>query len=286
LRSPHFHGLKATALMKLKRYQEAIDEASKAIALSARFGGYYAVRGYCYKQLGKIELARLDLEKGSNSYPQDRTMHEAASKVEALSGNLETAMSEADDAERGTAIKSVKQSTLTNEISSYTSVINLTPSKPDPYYDRAMLFAASGNLKSATADLRTFLKLTDWKGKSSTYAASLLVLFLREDSRRADADSALATAKQKISKEDLVPFFVQLANLKVETEAKKYARIAKYQTRERLLKAIDFYQKNEMKLAEQEIAWLVSNGDRGIDEFILVSVYNKKVHDSIGGKTH
>jgi tetratricopeptide (TPR) repeat protein len=243
------------------------------------------VRGYCYKQLGKNELARLDLEKGS-SYPQDRTMHEAASKVEALSGNLETALSEADDAERGTAVQPFKQATLTREISSYSKIINLSPARPDPYYDRAILYAASGNLKNAVTDLRTFLNLTGWKGKSSAYAASLLVLFLREDSQRAEANSVLSTAKQKINKEDRVPFFVQLANLNVETTTTRKTRHPRYETRERLLKAIDFYQNNNMKLATQEIDWLIKSGDRGIDEFILVSVYNKKVHESLSSKKH
>jgi hypothetical protein len=49
------------------------------------------------------------------------------------------------------------------------------------------------------------------------------------------------------------------------------------ETRVRILYAIDLFQRSQLPAARKEIKWLAENGDRAIDEFVLVSVYSKKM---------
>ncbi len=55
------------------------------------------------------------------------------------------------------------------------------------------------NLGAGIEDLRTFLSLSKWNGRSSSYAASLLVLALRESGREQEAEAVLKTATQRLS---------------------------------------------------------------------------------------
>jgi tetratricopeptide (TPR) repeat protein len=269
------HGIKAICYKNQKRYQLAIDEASKAIAIEPKDCEYYGVRGYCYKQIGKIELARLDLEKASRINPRDKEVHEAASNVEALSGNLETALSEAHDAQRGSELKTVNAETLKREIASYTKIIAVAKTKPEPYYDRAMLRAALNDWKSSVEDLRKFLTLTSWKGRSSAYAACFIVLFLRENALTQEATAFISEANRKINSDDKVWFLYRLQNEKPKRN------IPIHETRDGILHAIDLFQHHRFKEAQDEIKVLQTHGDRGIDEFVLVSVYNKRITDAL-----
>lgn len=270
------HGFKAICYKNQKKYQLAIDEASKAIAIEPQDCEYYGVRGFCFKQIGKIELARLDLEKASKINPRDKEVHEAASKVEALSGNLETALSEAHDAERGSELKTVNPQTIKQEIESYTKIIAVTKTKPEPYYDRAMLRAALGDWKNSIEDLRKFLVLTNWKGRSSAYAACFIILFMRESTLPKEAVAFTSEASRRISNDDKIWFFYRLENTKPKTE-RNYV----HETRDGILSAIDLFQRRQLKQAQRQIKALQTQGDRGIDEFVLVSVYNKKINDAL-----
>ncbi|MBA3995137.1 MAG: hypothetical protein C0469_16585 [Cyanobacteria bacterium DS2.3.42] len=275
--------LKAQCLSKLSRFHEAIDAATKAIALSPRRAEAYQVRSYCYKCLDNMDLSLADLERASTLKPEDETIHLDTREVEALSGNLESAMLE----DRGTSeykqAKTVTQSQLIGEISSYTEVIEMTPTQPAPYYDRGILYAASGDTKKAIADLRSFLKYSNWTGKSSAYAASMLILFLRDDGQTASALNIVKEAKSKIKREDQIPFLNYLTGSIPETSMLATMKGSRYETKVRLMHAIDLYQRAQIDAARKEIAWVAASGDQAIDEFVLVPVYSKKMEPKQSG---
>ena len=275
--------LKAQCLSKLSRFHEAINAATKAIALSPRRAEAYQVRSYCYKCLDNMDLSLADLERASTLKPEDETIHLDTREVEALSGNLESAMLE----DRGTSeykrAKTVTQSQLVGEISSYTEVIEMTPTQPAPYYDRGILYAASGDTKKAIADLRSFLKYSNWTGKSSAYAASMLILFLRDDGQTALAANVAKEAKSKIKREDQIPFLNYLTGSLPETSMLATMKGSRYETKVRLMHAIDLFQRARLEAAIKEIAWVAASGDQAIDEFVLVSVYSKKMEAKKSG---
>ncbi len=269
--------LKAQCLSKLSKFHEAIDAANTAIALSPRRAEAYQVRSYCYKCLDNMDLALADLERASALKPEDETIHLETRDVEAMSGDLESAMLE----DRGTLeykrLQTVSQGQLVYEISSYTKVIEMSPTQPAPYYDRAILYAASGDTKNAIADLRSFLKYSNWAGKSSAYAASMLILFLRDDGQSAAAAGCAKEAKSKIKKEDQIGFLNYLTGSISEPSMLQAVKGSRYETKVRLMHAIDLFQRSSLEAAKKEIAWVAASGDHAIDEFVLVPVYSKKM---------
>ena len=269
--------LKAQCLSKLSKFHEAIDAANTAIALSPRRAEAYQVRSYCYKCLNNMDFALADLERASTLKPEDETIHLETRDVEAMSGDLESAMLE----DRGTAqykrLRSISQSEVVFEISSYTKVIEMTPTQPAPYYDRAILYAASGDNKKAIADLRSFLKYSNWTGKSSAYAASMLILLLRDDGQSASVAGIAKDAKSKIKKADQIGFLNYLTGSISEASMLAAIKGSRYETKIRLMHAIDLFQRSRIDDAKKEIAWVSATGDRTIDEFVLVSVYSKKI---------
>ena len=228
-----------------------------------------------------MDLALADLERASTLKPEDETIHLDTREVEALSGDLESAML----ADRGTAEykrqQNVNQGQLVYEISSYDKVIEMSPTQPAPYYDRAILQAASGDNKKAIADLRSFLKYSNWTGKSSAYAASLLILFLRDDGQSAAAIGVAKEAKSKIKKEDQIGFLNYLTGSISEPSMLAAVKGSRYETKVRLMHAIDLFQRSKFDAAKKEIDWVAASGDRAIDEFVLVPVFSKKIEYSL-----
>ncbi len=269
--------LKAQCLSKLSKFHEAIDAANTAIALSPRRAEAYQVRGHCYKCLDNMDLALADLERASTLKPEDETIHLETRDVEAMSGDLESAML----ADRGTAEykreQTVKQGQLVYEISSYSNVIEMSPTQPAPYYDRAILYAASGDTKNAIADLRSFLKYSNWTGKSSAFAASMLILFLRDDGQSAAAAGVAKEAKSKIKKEDQIGFLSYITGSISEPSMLAAVKGSRYETKVRLMHAIDLFQRSKIDAARKEITWVAASGDHAIDEFVLVPLYRKKM---------
>ncbi|MBX9951759.1 MAG: tetratricopeptide repeat protein [Candidatus Obscuribacterales bacterium] len=269
--------LKAQCLSKMSKFHEAIDAANQAIEFSPRRAEGYQIRAYCYKCLDNMELALIDLEKASTLKPEDETIHLDTRDVEAMSGNLESAMLEAQASSGFKTKKSVEQSQILSEISSYTQVIDMSPNIAAPHYDRAILYAATGNLKSAIADLRAFLKYSHWSGKTSSYAVSMLALLLRESGQTAASQEILKQAKVKIEKGAQTQFLQYLLGRLTEASMLAAVKGSRDETRVRILYAIDLFQRSQLPAARREIKWLAENGDRAIDEFVLVSVYSKKM---------
>ncbi len=269
--------LKAQCLAKLSRFHEGIDAATQAIALSPRRAEGYRVRGYCYKCLDNMDLSLADLERASTLSPEDETIHLEARDVEALSGDLESAMLEDQKTSEYKRPQAIKQSQLVAEISSYSQVIEMSPLQPAPYYDRAILYAASRDTKKAIADLRSFLKYSNWAGKSSAYAASMLILFLRDDGQAASAASIVKEAKIKIKKSDQVAFLNYLTGSLSEATMLSAAKGSRDETKIRLMHAINLIQSARIEDARKEISWVTANGDPAIDEFILVSEYSQRL---------
>lgn len=269
--------LKAKILAKESKSHEAIEAASKAISLSPRKAESYQIRSQCYKKLGNLDLALADVEKASKLKPEDETIHLDAREVEALSGNLEAAMLEDRATDKYKNAGSVNQQQILREIDSYTTVIETAPKQAAPYYDRAILYAASGDTSKAIIDLQKFLQVSNWSGKSSANAVCLLSLFLREKHKYNEASQLIAEAHRKIKREDRVEFLEYLTGAKSASSLLANARGSRYETRIRLMFAIDQFLKSKIAESNKELSWIESSGDHAIDEFMLVSLYHNKV---------
>lgn len=64
-----FHGLRAEALARQGRYQQALDSCNRALGLNDRFFHFYLQRGQIREKLGDLTGARQDLEHSAKLLP-------------------------------------------------------------------------------------------------------------------------------------------------------------------------------------------------------------------------
>ncbi len=91
---------KAQILERTRRYHEAIDAATKAIALAPRRMEAYLCRSNCYKALGNSDLARADVDFANTLKPKVATTHPDQREADSLIGDLESAMAQDQKAAR------------------------------------------------------------------------------------------------------------------------------------------------------------------------------------------
>ncbi len=268
---------KSAALLDFKAYKATVETATKAIALDSEDRNAYHNRGLAYMRLGMLDKADQDLERAIQLTPDDPYTRKFSSELAAHRGSMELMMADrAVGATSKDAAKVISKEALTKELSSYSSVIAVAPSQPAPYYDRALLAVAAGKLPDAAKDLRRFLDLTKWRGKTSGYAASLLVLVLREMKDMAEANKKLQEAKRLIDAKEQVPILKYL--LKTMDEKTLWALPADpaEKTRNRLFCAIAVLQTGAKKKAHALFEGIKITGDPNIDESILLPTFLKK----------
>jgi DnaJ homolog subfamily C member 7 len=73
---------KAAVAIKMKNYDKAIDDSTKAIDLDTNYTKAYQRRAQCYMELDKWDEALTDLHKAKDLNPEDREIHTTIKKAE------------------------------------------------------------------------------------------------------------------------------------------------------------------------------------------------------------
>ena len=277
-RSPRNWDDRAMCLNDLKRYSEAIQAATQAIRFKPIWSTAYVHRAQIYAKLHNLEEADDDLDRAQQLSPNDKEIFRIKAAVEALKGNLELSFADGqtgrDPFTRST--KPVNKDTLKKEIARYTKIIATIPSQPAPFYDRAVLNIAMDNLGPGIADLNTFLKLSKWHGRSSSYAACLLALMLRENGKVEESKEIIKTAAQRLTAANSVPFLEFLAGKTNEQALLAKSKTTNTETRDRIFFGIYLLQEKRIVDAQAQLDWVQKKGDQNIDEYVLVSIYLQK----------
>lgn len=277
-KNPHAWDDRAMCFHDLRRYSEGIKAVNQAISLNSSLASFYVHRAQMYAKLHSLEAADADLDTALSLAPNDKSIYRIKSAVEALRGNLE--LSFADGQTSNTMYRSTKAITrdeLIKESARYSKIIATIPSQPAPYYDRAMLRIAMENLPAGIDDLRNFLKLSKWNGRSSSYAASLLALMLRENGQKKEAEDTLSSASQRMNAANTVPILEFLLGKKDQQSMLKSSVSGNTETRDRLLLGIYLWQNKKYAEAKTQLDWVQNKGDQNIDEYVLVSVYSRRL---------
>ncbi|MBX9951760.1 MAG: tetratricopeptide repeat protein [Candidatus Obscuribacterales bacterium] len=271
------YATKAAALLDFNKYRECIEAASKAISFDSNSKEAYHNRGVAYMKLKVWDKADQDLERAIQLTPQDTFTRKYSSEIAAHRGNMELML--ADRAVGKSAIdagKAIKREDMDRQASSYTSVIAVAPSLPDPYYDRALISIASDKPQQASKDLARFLYLTKWSGKTSSYAAALLAIVLRSGHDDKQAEEILHRAEAKFDQQHRVPILRYLLG-QISEKALLQSELSKAdRTRNLLFYAMELFQKGSATKARAILEDIKKNGDTEIDESILIPVYLKK----------
>ncbi len=277
-RNPHTWDDRAMCLHDLNRYSEAIKAENQAISINPNYATAYVHRAQMYAKLHSLEAADADLDRALTLAPKDKSIYRIKSAVEALRGNLELSFA---DGQTGNTMyrttRAVTRDELIKESARYSKIISTIPSQPAPYYDRAMLRIAMENLPAGIEDLHNFLKLSKWNGRSASYAASLLVLTLRENGQRKEAEETLQAAAKRMNAANSVPILEFLLGKKDQQAMLTSSTSGNTETRDRLLLGIYLWQNKKNAEAKTQFDWVQNKGDQNIDEYVLVSVYSRKL---------
>ncbi len=278
-RNPHAWDDRAMCLHELKLYSEAIQAENRALNLKPNFPSGYIHRAQMYAKLHSLEAADADLDRALELSPNDKSAYRIKSAVEALRGNLELSFADGQTGNNpfNRSSRPITKAELIKEISRYSKIISTIPSQPAPFYDRAVLRIAMENLPAGIEDLRSFLRLSKWNGRSASYAASLLALTLRENGQANDADEVLKTAAKRMTPANSVPIIDFLLRKKDQQAMLKASMAGNTETRDRLLLGIYLWQNKKYAEAKTQLDWVQNKGDQNIDEYVLVSVYRQRL---------
>ena len=269
------YATKSAALLDFKKYKESADVASKAILFSYRSPNAYRNRGIAHMRLEMWDKADEDIDRAIQLTPMDLQTQKFINA--APHGYMELMLA---DRVGGTssqdAGRSVKREDMEQEASSFSSVITVTPTFPDAYYRRALLDFSSTRPRQAVKDLERYLYLSNWSGKNSGYAASLLVLVLRSMLDDKYAERRLQGAKTQFDEKETVPILSYLLGKLDEKSLLKLDLSRAEKSRNQLLLAISIFQQGDKKRAHELLENLKATGDPKIEENILLPVFLKK----------
>lgn len=277
-KNPHAWDDMGMCLHDLKRYSEAIKAENKAVSVDPNYATGYVHRAQIYAKLHSLEAAEADLDRALALAPKDKSIYRIKSAVEAMRGNLELSFA---DGQTGNSVqratRAITKVELIKESAHYSKIISTIPSQSAPYYDRALLRITLENLPGGIEDLRSFLRLSKWVGRSSSYAASLLVLTLRENGQPKGADEILKIAEKRMTPSNTVPILEFLLGKKQQEAMLKASANGNTETRDRLFLGIHLLQNKKIAEAKTQFDWVQKRGDQNIDEYVLVSVYCQKL---------
>lgn len=192
-------------LYRSDRFTRAISQFKKSLEQKPSASAYMYL-GKCYRHLGKLD----------DSIDQLKT----ARKLEPTFGDVYfeqcltyVCMKKFDDARtsynhwrrlsprRAAAFPTFADlemhAELMRKIDSYSQLMDVGDVKPsEPIYERALLFLEAGDYLRAAEELRAYLKLTDWSGRTGVTAASICILSFRLAGRKVEANDVAQQASR------------------------------------------------------------------------------------------
>jgi tetratricopeptide (TPR) repeat protein/S1-C subfamily serine protease len=175
-----------SVLGKLKRYQEAIDSYSRAIALNPDFTEAYINRGLTYYYLKQYDKALADYNKAIALNPDDAMAYSSRGATyyylkqydKALADYNKAIALNPDDAEayynRGITYDDLKQ--YDKALADYNKAIALNPDDAEAYYNRGNTYYALNQYDKALVDYNKAITLNPddalaYNGRGNTYYA-------------------------------------------------------------------------------------------------------------------
>ncbi|EAX91205.1 TPR Domain containing protein [Trichomonas vaginalis G3] len=168
---PHnvtFYNNKATALTKLKKYQEAVDVATKGIELGRQHGCDYETIAKAYTKIATAEAARGNLEaaiaalNSSLLEKKDPTVKRELTRLEQLKAKRDAAAyenPEIAEQEKEAGNKCFREGNIPEAIQHYNEAIKRAPRDARLYSNRAGAYSKLGEMPMAIKDCDKAIEL-------------------------------------------------------------------------------------------------------------------------------
>lgn len=141
-------------LQKAGKWQEAIDEFTKAIELDPSIEYAYIYRGNCYNELSQYDKAIADENKAIELKPKDDYPYYVRGSIYLEMANLDN-------------------SQLDKAITDFSKAIEFNPKNTDAYESRSIAYARKGQYDLADADYKKVLQISNDSVRAANLAKEL-----------------------------------------------------------------------------------------------------------------
>lgn len=223
-------------LYRCDRYKKAIAQFEKSLRQKPSASAYMYL-GKCYRHLGQLDESINQLKSARRLDPNFGDVYFEQCLTYVRMNKLDNANScyhhwRRLSPRRAAAFPSFADiemyAELMRKIDSYSQLMTVGDVKPsEPIYERALLFLEAGDYLRAAEELRTYLKLTGWSGRTGATAASICILAFRLAGRNMEANHVAKQASNIVIMKDWprpILDFVEgrLTERELLTRAQKY----------------------------------------------------------------
>ncbi|MBK9279941.1 MAG: tetratricopeptide repeat protein [Candidatus Obscuribacter sp.] len=277
-------GAKGDAFLALKQYQKALHSYRQALSAGAAGTerAFYLTRcGLAQQEMGKAGEATKNFDQALSADQNYKPALNGRAKSMLSAGQYEQAIADFDTSSRPatTAGKIPDAKELTRLISYYSKLTVINPREIENYYNRGILYLASGDAKSAAADFQKVLSFKNEATATTDYAFCFATIAYRLDKNEAAAQKLKQTYKALPRKTKPTPEVEHfLSNSKVMVPTFNNANYSQaYKTRVMTLIGLSAYCRGDKKKASECLAAVSYDGNPSMDEYVLAEIFLKKL---------
>lgn len=270
--------LKGRCFYRMDKPREAIINFRKSLHMVKVPATYIAI-SRCLRRSANYDECLKALEEAKKIEPQYREIYYELALVHLLLDHREAARKNYDiwmaslpkAPELSTWDSFVRFAELERKLEEYGRMLSLSQtSNEDIFYDRALLYMEEGEYESAAKEMERYLEVTGWRGKSGVIGACYAYIAYRMCGRNAKARSVQLDAKNILRRRDWpYPIFRYLCEELTANKLDALANDKRKKTQAYLFEALDDRQLNRTNEANRKLKWIVTDGDKSLDEFAL-----------------
>ena len=133
--------LKARALYRLKRFEEALQVSEAAIKIEPRFAPAYVTHALVEFELRDYYQTLVDCDEAIKLNPSENIAYQVRGLVHLQAGQID-------------------KSELDKAIADFNKAIELAPNEPEAYYHRGLAYKMKGEKTKALSDLNAVITLS------------------------------------------------------------------------------------------------------------------------------
>lgn len=287
--------LKGRCFYRMDKPREAIINFRKSLHMVKVPATYIAI-SRCLRRSANYDESLKALEEAKKIEPLYREIYYELALVHLLLDHREAARKNYDiwiaslpkAPELSTWDSFVRFAELERKLEEYGRMLSLSQtSNEDIFYDRALLYMEEGEYESAAKEMERYLEVTGWRGKSGVIGACYAYIAYRMCGRNAKARSVQLDAKNILRRRDWpYPIFRYLCEELSANKLDALANDKRKKTQAYLFEALDDRQLNQINEANRKLQWIVTKGDKSLDEFSLAQAELRRLAYQQRAKVH
>lgn len=287
---------------KLQQFDAAVGDFSQTLSMEPRNAKVWIDRGEAYQELRQWKKAVADFDVADRLLPEDQYIYSARAYCKLYSGDLQSALA---DAQKAVALKPIASnySVLAriyracgkkDEMEkTYQFALAANPHRVSTYQSRGFSRFLFGDYKQSLSDFQTALRASNWTGADTPYAVLFSYFCYRLRHQDNEASALLSEAMTKLSILGEIdkgahnaqvsgtwPYpAIQYFHGHIRAEALRRAAgddISK-NTEAKFYLGLDSFLRGDKKNAQEDFDWVAKNGREDFIEYEAAQVFKARL---------